>query len=285
MDCSPVDPPLCDHKRINMKVNSLNNVKGKTAFITGASSGIGEAFAWKLAAAGCHLVLTARSGDKLQQTAAAIREQHKVQVHYYTADLTQRDAPKYLYEQVQQDKLRIDLLVNNAGFGKWAHFLDETAPVYTDMIQVNIDAVVQLTHLFLPAMLERGTGGIINVASTGAFQPCPYIAVYCATKAFVLSFSEALYGEYKDRGITVTAVCPGNTQTAFFAVANANTQGMPFDTPARVAEDGLKALLKGKTYNVVGFSNYLQSLSARFFPRRMVIGIVKGMFAKRVPAL
>lgn len=268
-----------------MNNHSLNNVKGKRAFITGASSGIGEAFAWKLAAAGCHLVLTARSGDKLQQTAAAIREQHKVQVHYYTADLTQQEAPQFLYDQVQQDNLRIDILVNNAGFGKWAHFLDETAPVYSDMIQVNIDAVVQLTHLFLPAMLERGSGGIINVASTGAFQPCPYIAVYCATKAFVLSFSEALYGEYKDRGITVTAVCPGNTQTEFFVVANANTKGMPFDTPARVAEEGLKALLTGKTYNVVGLSNYLQSLSARFFPRKMVVGIVKGMFAKRVPAL
>src|SRR5690606_29126347 len=128
----------------------------------------------------------------------------------------------------------------------------------------------------------RGEGGIINIASTGSFQPCPYIPVYCATKAFLLSFSEALYGEYAHRGITVKAICPGNTRTAFLAVANAETEGKAFDTPARVAEDGLKALLKGKNYKVIGFGNYMQTLSSRFFSRKMIIGIVKKMFEKRV---
>src|SRR5690606_15610889 len=153
---------------------------------------------------------------------------------------------------------------------------------YEDMVQLNVDAVVKLTHLFLPAMLARGEGGIINIASTGSFQPCPYIAVYCASKAFLLSFSAALYGEYAHRGLTVRAICPGNTTTASFEVANADAHGIPFDTPARVAEDGLKALLKGKNYKVIGFGNYMQTLSSRFFSRKMIIGIVKKMFEKRV---
>ncbi len=266
-----------------MKAAALRNIKGKTALVTGASSGIGEAFAYKLAAGGCHLVLTARSADKLDKTAAIIRERYKVKVYCYPGDLAEKETPGRLWERVQEDGLHIDILVNNAGFGKWSPFLNEELITYQDMVQLNVDAVVQLTHLFLPDMLEKGAGGIINVASTGAFQPCPYIAVYCATKAFLLSFSEALYGEYHDRGVTVTAVCPGNTRTGFFDVAHADTQGMSFDTPEKVAEEGLGALLQGKNYTVIGLSNYLQSLSARFFSRKMIINIVKNMFARRVP--
>ncbi|HEY0611999.1 MAG TPA: SDR family oxidoreductase [Chitinophaga sp.] len=265
-----------------MKTGSFNSVKGKTALITGASSGIGEAFAHKLAGEGCHLVLTARSTAMLQEIARVIREQYKVKVYCYPGDLAKRETPAMLLERVQQDQLHIDILVNNAGFGKWAHFLGESIDTYQDMMQVNMDAVVRLTHLFLPPMLEKRSGAIINIASTGAFQPCPYIAVYCATKAFLLSFSEALYGEYDERGITVTAVCPGNTQTGFFSVANADTTGMKYDTPARVAEEGLKAVLQRKNYKVIGFGNYMQSLSSRFFSRRMIINIVKNMFSKRV---
>ncbi|GAA0544424.1 SDR family NAD(P)-dependent oxidoreductase [Chitinophaga japonensis] len=260
----------------------LTTVKGKTALVTGASSGIGEAFAHRLAAAGCHVILTARSEDKLQQTAAVLRDKYQVQAHCYPGDLTLRETPAALFEKVQRDGLQVDILVNNAGFGKWAPFLNETAATYEDMVQLNVDAVVQLTHLFLPAMLARGEGGIINIGSTGSFQPCPYIAVYCATKAFLLSFSEALYGEYHHRGITVTAVCPGNTRTEFFKIANADVKGMPFDTPARVADDGLKALLQGRNYKVIGFGNYMQAQSPRFFSRKMIIKIVRGLFEKRV---
>lgn len=267
-----------------MKTGSLRTFKGKTALITGASSGIGEAFAHKLAAEGCHLILTARTASRLELTAAMLRDKYQVKVACYPGDLCERNTPAMLWEKSRQDGWHVDILVNNAGFGKWAHFLNEGLDTYEGMVQVNIDAVVKLTHLFLPAMLERGSGAILNIASTGSFQPCPYVAVYCATKAFLLSFSEALYGEYYQRGITVTAVCPGNTQTEFFAVANADTKGMPFDTPARVAGEGLRAVLKGRNYTVVGFSNYMQSLSGRFFSRRTMINIVKKMFGKRIQA-
>jgi short-subunit dehydrogenase len=262
----------------------MKSMKGKTALVTGASSGIGEAFAWQLAATGVNLILTARAKEKLIQLAQAIREKYSVRVAVYAEDLFKKEAAQRLFEQVKQDGLQVDILVNNAGFGKWAHFLDESIDTYQQMIELNITAVVKLTHLFLPAMVQRGEGGIINICSTGSFQPCPYVAVYCAAKAFALSFSEALYGEYHNKGITVTAVCPGNTDTAFFEMANANTKGMSFDPPSKVAEEGLKALLKGKNYTVIGLSNYFQSLSSRFFSRKMIISMVKNMFEKKVYA-
>lgn len=263
----------------------MKSVKGKTALVTGASSGIGEAFAYALAAQGCQLVLTARSEDKLQRTAASIRAKHKVGVTVIPADLSDSRAPYALKQAIDARGLDVDLLVNNAGFGKWAPFLGEELAVYEEMLQVNINALVQLSHLLLPAMLARKSGGIINIASTGAFQPCPYIAVYCASKAFVLSFSEALYGEYREQGITVTAVCPGNTDTSFFDVAHARTEGMPSVSPEQVAREGLAAFAKARNYVVTGgFGNYMQSLSSRFLPRRTIIGIVAKMFRGRVSA-
>ncbi|RFM28819.1 SDR family NAD(P)-dependent oxidoreductase [Deminuibacter soli] len=263
----------------------MQSVKGKTAFITGASSGIGKAFAYHLAARQCHLILTARSENALHEIARDIRQQYQVQVTVYAGDLCDAAMPQQLFDKTSKDSLQVDILINNAGFGKWAHFLDETIASYEEMIALNITALVKLTHLFLPQMLTRGEGGIINIGSTGSFQPCPYIGVYCASKAFVLSFSEALYGEYFKRGIHITAVCPGNTQTPFFSRANANTKGMGFDTPEKVAKDGLSALLKGKNYTVIGFGNYLQSLSSRFFTRKMTIGIVGNIFRGKVNAM
>ncbi|WP_212004437.1 SDR family oxidoreductase [Chitinophaga sp. HK235] len=261
----------------------MKSLKGKTVLVTGASSGIGEAFAKQFAAYGCHLVLTARSGDKLHQTARELSSAYGIQATVITADLSRPGAGKELAAAIWQQQLEIDILINNAGFGKWAGFLHETPETYQDMIQLNTTTIVELSHLFLPYMLKKKSGGIINIGSTGSFQPAPYIAVYCATKAFVLSFSEALYGEYRDNGVTVTAVCPGNTETAFFRVANANTKGMPAATPEQVASEGVRAFLKGKNYIVTGgWSNYLQSLSSRFLPRKAVIGIVASMFKNRV---
>lgn len=260
----------------------MRSVQGKTALITGASAGIGEAFARLLAAKGCHLIITARSGDKLEALAASLRKQHGVQVHVYTGDLSQKETPQRLFNAITRDGLQVDLLVNNAGFGKWAGFLDEDPETYEEMISLNITSIVRLTHLILPDMLQRGEGGIINVASIAAFQPCPYIAVYSATKSFLLHFSEALYGEYNSKGITVTALCPGNTQTGFFVKAEANTGNMKFDTPERVAKDGLNALLRRKNYKITGLGNYIQSNSSRFLPRKTIIGIVAGMFRNKV---
>ncbi len=259
-------------------------LKGKTAFITGASSGIGEAIAYELAQHGANLILTARSTAKLQAIAVAIRQQHGVVVHVFPGDLARKETAQTLYEQVKRAGLTVDVLVNNAGFGKWTHFLDQSSETYEQMVELNVNSVLKLTHLFLPDLLRRGEGGILNVASTGSFQPCPYITTYCATKAFVLSFSEGLHGEYAQRGVTVTALCPGNTDTGFQATAAADTKGMRSDTSARVAREGIQALLRGKSFHVVGADNYLQSLLPRWLPRKTVINLVGSMMSKKLVA-
>lgn len=253
-----------------------------TVLVTGASSGIGEAFARKLAEKGAKLILTARSEAKLARIADDLREKYQITVQVFPADLSMPDAPRQLFERIKASGLDVDILINNAGFGKWAHFLAEDIDTYRRMLSVNIDALVSLTHLFIPGMLARKTGGVINVASTAAFQPIPYIAVYSASKAFVLSFTEALAGEYRERGVRFLALCPGNTTTNFMATANANTEGMSFASPKEVAEVGLNAFVLGKSYHIQGRANYLTSLLPRVLSRAATIGIVERMFKSRV---
>lgn len=260
----------------------MKAIKNKTALITGASSGIGEAFAYELAKQGSNLILTARSQDKLNFLADKISREYNVKVDVFAGDLLQKDTPSKLYSQIKQKGLSIDILINNAGFGKWTNFLDETPQQYEDMIEININALVKLCHLVLPDMLQKREGAIINVASTGALQPCPYVAVYCASKSFVLDFSEALYGEYSKKGITITALCPGNTTTGFQSVAKANTKGMPADTPNEVAKQGIKALLQNKSFKIVGKMNYVQSFLPRFLTRKAMINVVSGMMNSKV---
>ncbi|GLU53132.1 SDR family NAD(P)-dependent oxidoreductase [Dyadobacter frigoris] len=262
----------------------MKNLKGKTAFVTGASSGIGLAFAHALAEMGMNIILTARSTEKLNQEANIISKKFRVKTYVVACDLSQKETPDKLYQFVRENQLSVDLLINNAGFGKWGNFLEETIPTYENMLEVNINAVVKLSHLFLPEMLAKGEGGIINVASTGAFQPCPYIATYAASKAFVLSFSEALYGEYYKRGITVTALCPGNTATGFQEVAGADTSKMYAESAETVAKEGIQAFIQGQNCKVNGMGNNLQSLIPKFLPRKMVIKIVEKMMNKRVNA-
>ncbi|MCZ6679305.1 MAG: SDR family oxidoreductase, partial [Candidatus Poribacteria bacterium] len=231
----------------------MKSFKGATVLITGASSGIGEAFARNLANRGANLILTARSGDKLRQIAGELSEKHAIDAHVFPGDLSRPDMPQRLFIQIQFAGLPVDVLINNAGFGKWGHFLDVNYQRYQDMLNLNINALVSLTHLLLPAMLKRGDGGIINVASTAAFQPLPYVATYSATKAFVLSFSEALWGEYREHGLTILALCPGNTSTHFADVANADdTKMQKAETPDKVAEVGLEAFLRGRNYVIPG---------------------------------
>jgi short-subunit dehydrogenase len=262
----------------------MKTVKNKTALITGASSGIGEAFAYELAKQGANLILTARSADKLQILANKISKEYNVKVSVFTGDLSQKGTPQKLYNQIKQAGLSVDLLVNNAGFGKWVNFLDESMEGYDEMIEVNINALAKLCHLVLPEMLQKKDCGIINVASTGALQPCPYVATYCASKSFVLDFSEALYGEYSKKGVTITALCPGNTTTGFQSVAKANTKGMAADIPETVARQGISALLKNKSFKIVGTVNYLQSFLPRLLPRKVVIDIVSKMMNAKVNA-
>lgn len=253
----------------------MQTIQGKTVLITGASSGIGKAFAYECAGKGANLIIAARSTDALNTIAADIRAKYNLQAHVFTADLMQKDAAQQLFDAITNAGLTIDVLVNNAGFGKWDHFENVPLPVYEDMVELNINALMRLTYLALPAMVKKGSGGVINVASTGAFQPGPYIAVYCATKAFVLSFSEALYGEYRKKGITITALCPGNTPTGFQQVANVDPGNLPADSPEKVAKQGLRAFLNNKSHTVVGFDNWFASLLPALMPRRWIIIMVE----------
>lgn len=260
----------------------MKTIKNKTVLITGASFGIGEAFAYELAKQGANLIITARSEDKLQVLASKISKEYHVKVNVFPGNLLQKDTPEKLYNQIKKAGLSVDLLINNAGFGKWTNFLDESIDGYEEMIEININALVKLCYLVLPEMLEKGDCGIINVASTGALQPCPYVAAYCASKSFVLNFSEALYGEYSKQGVTITALCPGNTTTGFQSVAKANTKGMTADTPETVAKQGISAILKNKSFKIVGRVNYLQSFLPRFLPRKTMINVVSGMMNSKV---
>jgi short-subunit dehydrogenase len=263
----------------------MKSFKGATVLITGASSGIGEAFARNLANRGANLVLTARSEDKLRQVASELSEKHSIEIQVFPGDLSRPDMPQRLCTQVQSASLSVDVLINNAGFGKWGHFLEHDYQSYQDMLNLNINALVSLTYLFLPSMLKRRDGGIINVASTAAFQPIPYVAAYSATKAFVLSFSEALWGEYHELGLTVLALCPGNTSTNFADVANADVTKMTeAETPETVAQAGLEAFLKGRNYVISGkIGNYLLANSSRLLSRRRVIKTTLGMFKPDTP--
>ena len=230
---------------------------GKTALITGASSGIGEAFAQILAARGMNLVLVARSTDKLRQLSQALSQQHSIRAEVVPADLCREGAAQEVYRQTQALGVAVDLLVNNAGFGTYGGF-DTLAPQREhEEIMLNITALVDLAHACVAAMAERKAGGIINVASIAAFQPLPYQAVYGASKAFVLSFSLALWAEYRKRGVRVMALCPGPTATNFFTVLGAD--GVPMmsrmHTPEAVVMAGLRALEQGRPYAVEGRRN------------------------------
>lgn len=260
----------------------MNMFAGNTVLVTGASSGIGESFARSLAVRGANLILTARSEDKLNLIAEELRVKHRISVYVFPVDLVAPRAPQQLFEEIRASGLFVDVLVNNAGFGKWAHFLGESLDTYEEMLTLNMSALVKLTYLCLPDMLARGKGGVINVASTAAFQPAPYIAVYSATKAFVLSFTEALAGEYRERNIRIMALCPGYTDTNFNAIANVDVAGIRFATPEAVAAAGLNAFLQGKGYLVHGCPNYLTSLLPRILSRARVVKIVANMFKSKV---
>jgi short-subunit dehydrogenase len=230
---------------------------GKTAFITGASSGIGEAFAHILAERGMNLVLVARSADKLHALAQALSEQHGIRADVVPADLSREGAAQEVYRRTQALGMFVDLLVNDAGFATYGGFETLAPEREHEEIMLNVTALVDLTHTFLPAMVERKGGGVINVASIAAFQPMPYQAVYGASKAFVLSFSLALWAEYRKQGVRVVALCPGPTATNFFTVLGADDvpQLSKMHSPEAVVMTGLRALEQGRPYAVEGRSN------------------------------
>lgn len=256
--------------------------RGKTALITGASSGIGEVFAQRLAAQGTNLVLVARSEDKLQRLATQLQQQHGIQVDVIAIDLSCADAAQYLSDEIRQHGLAVDMLINNAGFGTYGQFDELPLERQRDEVLLNVLAVVELTHRFLPAMVAKGDGAVINVASTAAFQPIPSMAVYGATKAFVLSFSEALWAEYRERGVRVLALCPGPTETPFFDTVGSREPAIgTMITPEHVVQTGLQALEQGKSYAIPGWRNALTVLLPRGLPRSWTTLFVKWLFTSR----
>ena len=256
-----------------------------TALITGASSGIGAEFARQLAAQHQHLVLVARSQDKLDHIAEQMHQQHGIQTTVIAQDLTVPQAALSVQRKVEALGLTINLLVNNAGFGTYGPFSQEPLAQQTAMIQLNIMALVELTHLFLPGMLAKSRGGIINVSSIGGFQPMPYWSVYAASKAFVLSFSEALWAEVKDQGVNVLALCPGPTESEFFKVANlpsnvnmGGTLGQ-LDSPRDVVRAALNALNKGQANMVTGgVMNQVIVNMSRLMPRETLVSLIEQQF-------
>lgn len=255
-----------------------------TALITGASGGIGLELAKIFARDRYDLVLVARTEDKLQKLADELRGQHGVQVRVLPADLSRPGAPEDIGRTVRDEGLTIDFLVNNAGFGQMGRFHEADWPRQADMLQVNVVALTHLTRLFVPAMVERGSGRILNLASTAAFQPGPLMSVYYATKAYVVSFSEAIAHELRHTGVTVTALCPGPTTSDFQRAADMlGTKLADMGrraTAQQVAEFGYHAMMKGKRVAIHGVLNSLLAQTVKFAPRPLVTATVERLSQK-----
>jgi short-subunit dehydrogenase len=250
----------------------------KTALITGASFGIGLELARIFAREGHDLVLVARSADKLRQLAAELERAHSARSLILATDLTEPGAAAYVLDQTTRAQIVVDILVNNAGFGQYGFFAENDLEECLRQIQLNVTTLTHLTRLYLPEMIARQEGRILNVASTAAFQPGPLMAVYFATKAYVLHLSEALANELEGTGVTVTCLCPGATATEFHKRANATEirlLKMGSMDPKTVAEDGYRAMMAGKPVVISGFKNWLVAQSVRFSPRRLVTLIAR----------
>jgi short-subunit dehydrogenase len=253
--------------------------QGKWALITGASAGIGEAFAVELAAAGVNLILIARRKDRLEAIAARLGAEYKIQTRIVVADLEQPDAPEKIFAETNAASLTIDVLVNNAGFGYYGEFGKGEPARQAAMVQVNCTAVVALTNLYLPGMMERRRGDILLVASTASYQPVAYLATYAATKVFDRFLAEAIAEEVKKYGIHVSALCPGPTQSEFGEVAGVNLNQMRgFQTADIVARRGLEGLARGKHWVIPYLVGQLGVFGQRFMPRRLVTAGVEKAF-------
>jgi short-subunit dehydrogenase len=254
-----------------------------TTLITGASGGIGYELAKLFARDHHNVVLVARSADKLTQVATELQA-HGVTVKTIALDLATPLAPKFLFDRLQSEATPIDVLINNAGFGAYGEFATMPEEEILGQIQLNITALTELTRLFLPAMFERRSGRIMNVASTAAFQPGPLMAVYYATKAYVLSFSEAIANELRGSGVTVTCFCPGATHTGFAKHAGMENSrlfkkvgAMPAE---KVARQGYRALMQGRTLAISGLHNWIVAQSVRFTPRKIVTAVSRWVAEK-----
>lgn len=250
------------------------------SLITGASSGIGECFARALARRGRNLVLAARSGDKLDSLAQELKRSFNIEAVPAPADLSEPGAPRRLYELLQSRDIQINLLVNNAGFGAQGEFWTIPLERQIQMIHLNIHALVELSALFIPAMVKRRAGTIINVSSTASFQPLPYSSVYAATKAFVTSFSTGLAEELRQYNVRVVTLCPGTTRTRFFESGGYSALRFRpgFQAPEKVAKAGLKGLDRGGGLVLSRWVDECMVFAERFLPRSWVARGAAGMF-------
>jgi len=251
----------------------------ETVLITGASSGIGWEFAKIFAAQGYDLILTARREDRLKELKEQCENEYHARVEVITCDLSRPGAAQLIFDHTQSKNLQVDVLVNNAGFGLFGAFIDANLQRMTEMVQVNVTALMELTHLFLNDMIKRNQGSILNVASMAAFVPGPYHSIYFASKAFVLSFSEALADELKGSKVTVTVLCPGPFKSEFQAVAynedSSITMKRRIPTSVEKARFGYEAMLRGKLISIYGLFNTLVPWALRILPRSLVVRLVR----------
>lgn len=268
--------------------NPFPSTQPATALITGASGGIGEAIARQLAARGAHLILVARSEGKMQELSQELSAQHGITAHVIALDLTRPDAGEVLEREVAARQLTVDILVNNAGFGGFSEFWTQDAGEINRMVAVNIAALTDLTRRFLPAMVTRGRGRVLNVASTAAFMPGPLMAVYYASKAYVLSFSEAVNEELRGTGVSVTALCPGPVATGFQDTASLGESKlmsagvrMAMLSADEVAKLGVDAMLRGQAVLVAGGLNRVQTLMPRLLPRAAMTRLLARIQARK----
>ncbi|MBW4600115.1 MAG: SDR family oxidoreductase [Calothrix sp. FI2-JRJ7] len=254
-----------------------------TALITGASGGIGKAFAEELAARNNNLVLVARSEEKLYQLASELQAKYHIEVDVIVKDLSEVGSTEHVFDYTRNQGIIVDTLINNAGFGDYGDFAERDGERQMQMIQLNVLALVDLTHKYLPLMRQRRSGDIINIASIAAFQAIPYMSVYAASKAFVLSFSESLWAENRAFGIRVLCVCPGPIDTNFFnaakfppTIAAKNTQITKVET---VVRDTLQGLERGESVIVSGgLTSHLIPKLSRLVPRRTLVTVLEKQF-------
>lgn len=252
----------------------------KVSLITGASGGIGEAFARRLAAEKHNLVLVARSEEKLHRICDELMLEHEITAHYVAVDLIDYEADKRLFEETERHGMEVEWLINNAGFGSMGDFAEMELDRELDMIGLNIMTLVALTHRYIQRMRREKKGVIINVASTASFQPVPFFATYSATKAFVRSFSEAIAEENRLYGINVMALCPGPTETGFFDASNIKKDAKDqmaqkgIQTPEQVVEVAMNAVKSGKTQAISGWINYFVARSVNIVPDSLITRVV-----------
>lgn len=256
-------------------------MKKQTVLITGASGGIGLELARLFAKDGYNLVLVARSGDALQEIAVELQNSQSISVIPISADLSETNAAEKLLKKIESKKIQIDILINNAGFGDFSPFVKADITKLHAMMMLNMVTLTELTRLIAPAMVDRGHGKILNIASTAAFLPGPLMAVYYATKAYVLSFSEAIAHELKDSGVTVTALCPGPTTSGFQQASHMNksaiVNGKKLPTAAEVARYGYQELINGTPVAIHGWGNKMMTILIKFLPRNIIPRIVASL--------